>query len=144
MTNRRASRAASTPAFAFTAHLIEAGIDASIGTIGDALDNALMESTIGLYKTELIKKGGPWKTLANVELATAEYVDWFNTRRLPAAFRQPSTKPPTTLKPTPSRRLDPKTQASTNPGAVHRDTRPGEWAGGCDGCLPVRYPSLCR
>lgn len=41
--------------FAFTAHLIEAGIDASIGTVGDALDNALMESTIGLYKTELIK-----------------------------------------------------------------------------------------
>jgi putative transposase len=45
--------------FAFTAHLVEAGIDASIGTVGDALDNALMESTIGLYKTELIKKQGP-------------------------------------------------------------------------------------
>ncbi len=49
--------------FAFTAHLIEAGIDASIGTVGDALDNALMESTIGLYKTELIKKEGPWRSL---------------------------------------------------------------------------------
>jgi putative transposase len=72
--------------FAFTAHLIEAGIDASIGTIGDALDNALMESTIGLYKTELIKKAGPWKTLADVELATAEYVNWFNTRRLHTAI----------------------------------------------------------
>jgi transposase InsO family protein len=57
--------------FRFTAHLIEAGIDASIGTVGDAYDNALMESTIGLYKTELIKKQGPWKTLADVELATA-------------------------------------------------------------------------
>jgi putative transposase len=68
--------------FVFTAHLIEAGVDASIGTVGDALDNALMESTIGLYKTELIKKDGPWKTLADVELATAEYVNWFNTRRL--------------------------------------------------------------
>jgi putative transposase len=68
--------------FAFTAHLIEAGIDASIGTVGDALDDALMESAIGLYKTELIKKQGPWKTLADVELATAEYVEWFNTRRL--------------------------------------------------------------
>src|SRR2546422_363704 len=49
--------------FAFTAHLIEAGIDALIGTVGDALDNALMESAVGVYKTELIKKGGPWKTL---------------------------------------------------------------------------------
>jgi putative transposase len=68
--------------FVFTAHLIEAGLDASIGTVGDALDNALMESTIGLYKAELIKKEGPWKTLADVELATADYVDWYNTTRL--------------------------------------------------------------
>jgi putative transposase len=72
--------------FAFAAHLIEAGIDASIGTVGDALDNALMESAIGLYKTELIKKQGPWKTLADVELATADYVDWFNNKRLHTAI----------------------------------------------------------
>ena len=72
--------------FRFTAHLIEAGIDASIGTVGDALDNALMESTIGLYKTELIKKDGPWRDLADVELATAEYVDWFNNQRLHTAI----------------------------------------------------------
>ena len=72
--------------FVFTAHLIETGIDASIGTVGDAYDNALMESAIGLYKTELIKKDGPWKTLADVELATAEYVDWFNNRRLHTAI----------------------------------------------------------
>jgi putative transposase len=72
--------------FVFTAHLIEAGIDASIGTVGDALDNALMESTIGLYKTELIKKDGPWRNLADVELATAEYVDWYNAQRLHTAI----------------------------------------------------------
>jgi putative transposase len=72
--------------FVFTAHLIEAGLDASIGTVGDALDNALMESTIGLFKTELIKKDGPWKSLADVELATAEYVDWYNTTRLHTAI----------------------------------------------------------
>jgi putative transposase len=72
--------------FVFTAHLIETGLDASIGTVGDALDNALMESTIGLYKTELIKKDGPWRSLADVELATAGYVDWFNTRRLHTAI----------------------------------------------------------
>ena len=70
----------------FTAHLLEAGVGASIGTVGDALDNALMESTIGLYKTELIKKDGPWKSLVDVELATAEYLDWFNTRRLHTAI----------------------------------------------------------
>ncbi|WP_435869121.1 integrase core domain-containing protein [Actinomadura coerulea] len=62
--------------------LVDAGIDASIGTVGDALDNALMESAIGLYKTELIKPGGPWKNLTGVELATAEWVDWYNTTRL--------------------------------------------------------------
>ncbi|MFF0526219.1 IS3 family transposase [Actinomadura nitritigenes] len=68
--------------FRFTTHLVDAGIDASIGTVGDALDNALMESAIGLYKTELIKSGGPWKNLTGVELATAEWVDWYNTTRL--------------------------------------------------------------
>ena len=72
--------------FVFTAHLIEAGTGASIGTVGDALDNALMESTIGLYKTELIKKDGPWRSLADVELATAEYVDWYNAQRLHTAI----------------------------------------------------------
>jgi putative transposase len=72
--------------FAFTAHLIETGLDASIGTVGDALDNALMESTIGLFKTELIKKNGPWRSLADVELATADYVDWYDTRRLHTAI----------------------------------------------------------
>ncbi|MGI5200174.1 integrase core domain-containing protein [Spirillospora sp. CA-108201] len=68
--------------FRFTTHLVDAGIDASIGTVGDALDNALMESAIGLYKTELIKPRGPWKNLTGVELATAEHVDWYNTTRL--------------------------------------------------------------
>ena len=72
--------------FRFTAHLIGSGIDASIGTVGDACDNALMESAIGLYKTELIKEKGPWKTLAGVELATAGYIDWFNNKRLHGAI----------------------------------------------------------
>jgi putative transposase len=76
----------STPASCFTAHLVEAGVDVTIGTVGVALDNALMESTIGLYKTELIKREGPWKSLVDVELATAEYVEWFNTRRLHTAI----------------------------------------------------------
>ena len=71
--------------FAFTAHLLDAGIDASIGSVGDALDNALMESTIGLYKTELIKPRGPWRSISQVELATAEWVDWYNHTRLYSA-----------------------------------------------------------
>jgi putative transposase len=72
--------------FRFTAHLVEAGIDASIGTVGDALDNALMESTIGLYKTELINRRRPWRSLADVELATAEWVAWYNAKRLHSAI----------------------------------------------------------
>ncbi|MET9465946.1 integrase core domain-containing protein [Streptomyces sp. NPDC006544] len=55
---------------------------ASIGSVGDAYDNALMESAIGLFKTELIKPGRPWKTLTQVELATAEWIDWYCHRRL--------------------------------------------------------------
>ncbi|MFJ7902808.1 integrase core domain-containing protein, partial [Streptomyces sp. NPDC096198] len=63
-------------------HLDAAGIAASIGSVGDAYDNALMESTIGLFKIELIKPQQPWKTLSQVELATAEWVDWYCHRRL--------------------------------------------------------------
>jgi Integrase core domain len=83
---RRPVESTQYTSFRFAAHLVESGIDASTGTVGDAYDNALMESAIGLYKTELIKKRGPWKTLADVELATTEYIDWFNTRRLHGAI----------------------------------------------------------
>jgi putative transposase len=55
---------------------------ASIGTVGDAYDNAMAESTIGLFKTELTRRRGPWRTLDDVEIATMEWVDWFNNRRL--------------------------------------------------------------
>lgn len=67
---------------AFTERLAAAGVSASVGTVGDAYDNALAESVIGLFKTELIKPGGPWRTPEQVELATLNYVDWFNHRRL--------------------------------------------------------------
>jgi len=55
---------------------------ASVGSVGDAYDNALAESVIGLYKTELIKPRGPWRTAEQVEIATLRYVDWFNRQRL--------------------------------------------------------------
>jgi putative transposase len=67
---------------AFTERLAEAGAAPSVGSVGDAYDNALAESLIGLFKTELIKPGGPWRTAEQVEIATLEYVDWFNHRRL--------------------------------------------------------------
>jgi putative transposase len=71
--------------FAFTQRLIDAGADPSIGSVGDGYDNALAETTIGLYKTELINRRGPWKTIDQVELATLEWVDWYNHRRLHSA-----------------------------------------------------------
>lgn len=71
--------------FAFTQHLIDAGVDASIGSVGDAYDNALAESTIGLYKTEVINLEGPWKSIDQVELSTLEWVDWYNNQRLHGA-----------------------------------------------------------
>ena len=66
----------------YTNRLTEAGIEPSVGSVGDSYDNALAESVIGLYKTELIHKRAPWKDLDQVEYATLEYVDWFNHRRL--------------------------------------------------------------
>jgi len=62
----------------YTERLAEAGIAASVGSRGDSYDNALAETINGLYKTELIKPQGPWRTVDAVEYATAEYVDWFN------------------------------------------------------------------
>ena len=72
---------------AFAETLVLEGISASIGTVGDAYDNALAETTIGLFKTEALGPGspfrsGPLRTLDNVEYATMEWVDWYNNRRL--------------------------------------------------------------
>ena len=66
----------------YTDRLIETGISPSVGSVGDSYDNALAESVIGLYKTELIRNRGPWRDLDHVEYATLEYIDWFNHRRL--------------------------------------------------------------
>ena len=66
----------------YTERLAEAGIEPSVGSVGDSFDNALAESIIGLYKTELIRRRGPWRGLDDVEYATLEWVDWFNHRRL--------------------------------------------------------------
>jgi putative transposase len=80
----------------YTERLAEAGIESSVGSRGDSYDNALAESIIGLYKTEVIRPRGPWRNQDDVEYATLEWVDWFNNRRLlesignipPAEFEQ--------------------------------------------------------
>jgi putative transposase len=66
----------------YTERLAEAGVAPSVGSRGDSYDNALAESVIGLFKTEVIRRRGPWRTIEDVEFATLEWVDWFNTRRL--------------------------------------------------------------
>ncbi len=62
--------------------LSEAGIESSVGSVGDSYDNALAETIIGLYKTEVIRRRGPWRNIDAVEYATLEWVEWFNHRRL--------------------------------------------------------------
>ncbi len=69
-------------AMRYTDRLTDAGIEPSVGSRGDAYDNALAESVIGLFKTEVIRLKGPWRHLEAVEFATLEWVDWFNHRRL--------------------------------------------------------------
>jgi putative transposase len=66
----------------YTERLAEAGIESSVGSVGDSYDNAMAESIIGLFKTETIWPRGPWKNIDEVEYATLEWVDWYNNRRL--------------------------------------------------------------
>ena len=69
-------------AIRYTERLADAGIEGSVGSVGDSYDNALAETVIGLYKTEVIRRQGPWRHVEAVEFATLAWVDWFNTRRL--------------------------------------------------------------
>ena len=66
----------------YTERLAAAGVERSVGSVGDSYDNALAESINGLYKTEVIHRRGPWRTIDAVEYATLVWVDWFNNRRL--------------------------------------------------------------
>ncbi len=75
-----------------TDRLADAGIEPSVGSVGDFYDNALAETINGLYKAEVIHRRGPWRNFDAVEFATLEWVDWFNNRRLlePIAFIPPA------------------------------------------------------
>ena len=66
----------------YSERLAEAGVESSVGSRGDSYDNALAETINGLYKTEVIRRRGPWRNNDAVEYATLEWVDWFNHRRL--------------------------------------------------------------
>jgi transposase InsO family protein len=79
-------------AIRYTERLAEAGIEPSVGSRGDSYDNALAETVIGLYKTEVIRQAGPWRGLDDVEYATLEWVAWYNTQRLlePLGYRPPA------------------------------------------------------
>jgi hypothetical protein len=77
---------------------ISSASSASVGSVGDSFDNARAETISGLYKTELIKHRGPWRTVEQVEYGTGEWVDWFNQRR------QQNWRTPTTVKPSPANR----------------------------------------
>src|SRR6476469_2871043 len=77
-----ATEAAQYGSIKYTERLAEAGIEPSVGSVGDSYDNALAETINGLYKAEVIHRRGPWRSFEAVEFATLEWVDWFNNRRL--------------------------------------------------------------
>jgi Integrase core domain len=79
---RRPLESAQYVSIRYTERLAEAGIEPSVGSVGDSFDNALAETINGLYKAEVIHRRGPWRSFEAVEFATLEWVDWFNNRRL--------------------------------------------------------------
>jgi len=79
---RRPLESAQYVSIKYTERLAEAGVEPSVGSVGDSYDNALAETINGLYKAEVIHRRGPWRSFEAVEFATLEWVDWFNNRRL--------------------------------------------------------------
>jgi putative transposase len=77
-----ATGAAQYVSIKYTERLAEAGVEPSVGSVGDAYDNALAETINGLYKAEVIHRCGPWRSFEAVEFATLEWVSWFNHRRI--------------------------------------------------------------
>ena len=78
----RSDRGVQYVSIKYSERLAAAGIEPSVGSVGDSYDNALAETVIGLFKTEVIHRRGPWRSFDAVEYATLEWVDWFNNRRL--------------------------------------------------------------
>jgi transposase InsO family protein len=82
MVLRRPVESAQYVSIKYTERLAEAGIEPSVGSVGDSYDNALAETINGLYDAKVIHRRGPWRSFEAVEYATLEWVDWFNHRRL--------------------------------------------------------------
>ncbi|RWK66858.1 IS3 family transposase [Mesorhizobium sp.] len=99
----------------YTERLAEAGVEPSVGSVGDSYDNALAETINGLYKAEVIHRRGPWRSFEAVEFATLEWVDWFNNRRL---LEPIGNIPPAEAEERYYAMLEDPT-ASGKPGAVH-------------------------
>ncbi len=106
----------------YTERLVEAGVEPSVGSVGDSYDNALAETINGLYKAEVIHRRGPWRSFEAVEFATLEWVDWFNNRRLMEPIGNiPRRKPRNATTPCWKNQLwrrDSNEMASGKPGAV--------------------------
>jgi transposase InsO family protein len=79
---RHSDRGSQYVSIRYSERLAEAGIEPSVGSRGDSYDNALAETINGLYKTELVHRRAPWKTKESLELATLQWVHWFNHQRL--------------------------------------------------------------
>src|SRR3954447_13797056 len=79
---RRSLESAQYLSIRYTERLLDAGIEPSVGSVGDSYDNALAGTINGLFKAEVIHRRGPWRSAETVEFATLEWVDWFNDRRL--------------------------------------------------------------
>ena len=109
----------------YTDRLMEAGIAPSVGSRGDSYDNALAESMIGLFKTEVIQRKGPWRHLEAVEFATLNWVDWFNTRRLlePIGYVPPAEYEARYYQ----HRADPRRANTTSPQGYQRLHRRRSW-----------------
>jgi transposase InsO family protein len=107
----------------YTERLTEAGIAPSVGSRGDSYDNALAESVIGLFKTEVIQRKGPWRHVEAVEFATLRWVDWFNHRRLlePIGY-----VPPAEYEAQYYEHLDSPVQLVASPGGARRHPPPSD------------------
>jgi transposase InsO family protein len=117
----------------YTERLAEAGITPSVGSVGDSYDNALCESVIGLFKTEVIERIGPWRNVQAVEIATLEWVAWFNGQRLlePLGYLPPSEYEAMFVsinEPQP-RWLDSTNRASGIPGTIQSSAGSNEGGG---------------
>ncbi|AZI58395.1 hypothetical protein EH165_09835 [Nakamurella antarctica] len=83
---RRPLESAQYTSVRYTDRLVEAGMNASIGTVGDSYDNAMAETVNGLYKAEVVYREGPWRNACELELATVGWVAWFNNTRIHSAL----------------------------------------------------------